>query len=123
MLKEKIRSALTKTIWVQTGKRKKLERIDIPPSAQFVNLIYFAIAAFIGLTVLEIVHMLFFRVWNSEILSAITGLIGTISGILISQKSCSHLYPSKEMYAQTSLSPMSKLSAILLRRRFCSLLR
>lgn len=86
MLKEKIRRAFTKTIWIQKGKRKKLERIEIPPSEQLVNLIYFAIAAFIGLTVLEIVHMILFSVWNSEIFAAITGLIGTISGIFISQK-------------------------------------
>jgi hypothetical protein len=38
------------------------------------------------LSALEIAHMAFLGAWNSEVFAAITGLIGTISGILISQK-------------------------------------
>ena len=85
-LKNTIRKALTKTVVVQVGARKKQKRVQVLPSEQLVYLVYFAISAFIGLTALEIVHMVFFGVWNSEIFSAITGLIGTISGIFISQK-------------------------------------
>jgi len=84
-LKNIIRKALTKTVVVQVGTRKKQKRVQVLPSEQIVYLVYFAIAAFVGLTALEIVHMAFFGVWNSEIFSAITGLIGTISGIFISQ--------------------------------------
>ncbi len=85
-LKNIIRKALTKTVVVQVGARKKQKRVQVLPSEQIVYLVYFAIAAFVGLTALEIVHMIFFGVWNSEIFSAITGLIGTISGIFISQR-------------------------------------
>lgn len=85
-LKNIIRKALTKTVVVQVGTRKKQKRVQVLPSEQIVYLVYFAIAAFVGLTVLEIVHMVFFGVWNSEIFSAITGLIGTISGIFVSQR-------------------------------------
>jgi hypothetical protein len=35
------------------------------------------------LTALEIAHMALLGKWNSEIFSVITGLIGTVSGILI----------------------------------------
>jgi len=77
---------LTKTVVVQVGARKKQKRVQVLPSEQIVYLVYFAIAAFVGLTALEIVHMVFFGVWNSVIFSAITGLIGTISGIFIGQK-------------------------------------
>lgn len=85
-LKNIIRKALTKTVVVQVGTRKKQKRVQVMPSEQIVYLVYFAIAAFVGLTALEIVHMIFFGVWNSEIFSAITGLIGTISGIFVSQR-------------------------------------
>jgi len=85
-LKNIIRKALTKTVVVQVGARKKQKRVQVLPSEQIVYLVYFAIAAFVGLTALEIVHMVFFGVWNSEIFSAITGLIGTISGIFVSQR-------------------------------------
>lgn len=85
-LKNIIRKALTKTVVVQVGTRKKQKRVQVLPSEQIVYLVYFAIAAFVGLTALEIVHMVFFGTWNSEIFSAITGLIGTISGIFISQR-------------------------------------
>ena len=85
-LKNMIRKALTKTVVVQVGTRKKQKRVQVLPSEQIVYLVYFAIASFVGLTALEIVHMVFFGVWNSEIFSAITGLIGTISGIFVSQR-------------------------------------
>jgi hypothetical protein len=35
------------------------------------------------LTALQIVHMIYLGSWNSEIFAAITGLIGTITGILV----------------------------------------
>jgi hypothetical protein len=76
----------TKTVWLQTGKRKKLRRIEVPPSEKLVLAVCFAIAALIGLVILEVAHMAYLGSWNSEIFAAITGLIGTISGIFISQK-------------------------------------
>jgi hypothetical protein len=38
------------------------------------------------LTGLEIAYMAFLHVWNAEIFAAITGLIGTITGIFVGQK-------------------------------------
>jgi hypothetical protein len=57
--------------------------LEIPPNERIVYLTTFSVYAFVGLVVLEVVHMLYFGVWNSEIFSAITGLIGTVSGVLI----------------------------------------
>ena len=71
------RRALTKTV------RVRKRELEIPPSERLVYLITFSVYAFIGLVVLEVVHMLYFGVWNSEIFSAITGLIGTVTGVLI----------------------------------------
>ena len=75
-----IRRALTKTV------RVKKREMELPPSEHIVYLITFSIYAFIGLTALEIVHMLYFGSWNSEVFSAITGLIGTITGVFLSQR-------------------------------------
>jgi len=49
-------------------------------------MMYFATVCLIGLIALEVVHMVYFRSWNSEIFSTITGLIGTITGTVISQR-------------------------------------
>jgi len=86
MLKEKIRNAFTKTVLVQEGARKKLKRVEVPPSEKLVSGLCFAIAALIGLVILEVAHMAFLGNWNSEIFAAVTALIGTITGIFISQR-------------------------------------
>jgi len=44
------------------------------------------IALTFSLTALEIAHLAILGSLNSEVFAAITGLIGTITGILISQK-------------------------------------
>jgi len=49
-------------------------------------MMYFATVCLIGLIALEVVHMVYFRSWNSEVFSAITGLIGTITGVFISRR-------------------------------------
>jgi len=77
-----IKKALTKTI-LQKGKR---ETITIPPDSRLVYGVKFAITMTLCLSALEIAHMIVLGKWNSEIFAAITGLTGTISGILIAQK-------------------------------------
>jgi hypothetical protein len=80
-----IRRALTKKI-VHKGPKGKERIIVIPPNEKLVYGVKFAVAMTICLSALEIAHMAFLGRWNSEVFAAITGLIGTISGILISQK-------------------------------------
>jgi hypothetical protein len=46
----------------------------------------FAIAITFCLSALEISSLAFLGKWNSEVFASITGLTGTITGILISQK-------------------------------------
>jgi len=79
-LRSLIRKALTKTV------RTKKREMELPPSEHIVWMVYFASVSLIGLTVLEVLHMTYFHAWNSEVFSAITGLIGTITGIFISQR-------------------------------------
>jgi len=72
MLRGKIRSAFTRHVWIQQGTRKKLQRLEVPPSEKLVLGVYFAIAALIGLIILEVAHMAFLGSWNSEVFAAIT---------------------------------------------------
>jgi len=80
-----IRRALTKKI-ARKGPKGKQQIIVIPPNEKLVLGVKFAIGITVCLSGLEIAHMAFLGSWNSEVFAAITGLIGTISGILISQK-------------------------------------
>jgi hypothetical protein len=64
----------------------KTAAAEVPPSERLVLGVKFAIALAFSLTALEIAHLALLRTWNSEVFAAITGLAGTITGILISQK-------------------------------------
>jgi hypothetical protein len=59
---------------------------EVPPGERLVLGVKFAIALTFSLTALEIAHLALLHSWNSEVFAAITGLAGTITGILISQK-------------------------------------
>lgn len=83
-----IKKALTRKI---TGKAALQENAgalaqEVPPSERLVLGTKFAIALTFSLTAIEIAHLTLLHTWNSEVFAAITGLAGTITGILISQK-------------------------------------
>jgi len=80
-----IKKALTKTVQ-RKGSRGKTEIIVMQPNEKLVLGVKFAIGMTVCLSALEIAHIAFLGSWNSEVFAAITGLIGTVSGILISQK-------------------------------------
>ena len=86
MLKEWIRKSLTRRVVRQkSARRKKLTRTLIEPDDQIVKyltlIIKFVLAMCILFGVLEGLHLIFLGTWNSEIFAAITGLMGTITGI------------------------------------------
>jgi hypothetical protein len=68
------------------GARGKAEIIIVEPDERLVYLVKFAVLMTLCLTALEIAHMAFMRVWNAEVFAAVTGLIGTVTGILIGKK-------------------------------------
>ena len=75
-----IRRALTRTM------RVKKREMKLPPSEHIVWMVYFATVCLIVLIALEVIYMVYFRSWNSEVFSAITALIGTITGVFLTQK-------------------------------------
>lgn len=78
---EWIRKVLTRSLWVQRGKLKKLERVEVPPPEKLVLGIAFAITALIGLVIIEALHMIYLGSFNSEVFAAITLVIGAILGV------------------------------------------
>jgi small neutral amino acid transporter SnatA (MarC family) len=80
-----IRRALTKKI-ARKGPKGKQQIIVIEPNEKLVLMVKFAIAMTVCLTALEVAHIAFLGRWNSEVFSVITGLIGTILGVLIGQR-------------------------------------
>ena len=82
-MRDWIKRALTRKI-ARKGFRGKEQIIVIPPSERLVYGVKFAMGMTVCLSAIEIAHMAFLGTWSSEIFSAITGLIGTVSGVLIS---------------------------------------
>jgi len=85
-LKEAIRTALTQKVAVSKGARRELRIEEVPPSERLVLFVQFAMVTIAALTVLELVHLAVLGRWNTEIFAAITGLVGTITGLLLGGK-------------------------------------
>jgi len=79
------------TDWIKRALTRKttdktVTEAEVQPSDRLVLGVKFANALTFSLTALEIAHLALLGTWNSEVFAAITGLAGTITGILISQK-------------------------------------
>ena len=83
-----IKKALTRRITDKTSLQENAEALaqEVPPSERLVLGTKFAIAFTFSLSAIEIANLALLHTWNSEVFAAITGLAGTIMGILISQK-------------------------------------
>jgi len=77
-----VKKALTRR---NAGKKGLNESIE--PDKRLVLGTKFAIAITFCLSTIEIANLAILGTWNSEVFASITGLTGTITGILISQKS------------------------------------
>jgi len=79
-MRDPIRKALTRKLCFPSGE------VEVPPSEKLVYAVYFSIGLVFLLTLLEIAYMLVFHSWNGEIFTVISGLVGNITGIFLSQK-------------------------------------
>ena len=88
MFKKWIRKAFTKQRVAEPGRKRRQDLLQgVPPSEKLVLFIEFSLGSVIVLTALEIVHLIVLKTWNSEIFAALSGLIGTITGLFIGTKS------------------------------------
>jgi len=72
--------------WIKRALTKHKRNREIPPDPRLVIGVKFTVAMTAILSTLEITHIAFLGKWNSEIFASITALTGTITGILITQK-------------------------------------
>jgi hypothetical protein len=83
-----VKKALTRRITNKTALAQNAEAVlTLEPDERLVLGTKFAIAFTFCLSAIEIANLALLHTWNSEVFAAITGLAGTITGILISQKS------------------------------------
>jgi len=80
-VKNPLRKALTKIIQIKRGRQ-----VEVPPSERLLYAVYFSLGMVACLTVLEAVHLIVLGEWNSEIFTVISGLVGNITGIFLTQK-------------------------------------
>ena len=76
-----IKRALTKRIEPKGPRNKQV--IILEPNQRLVLLVRFSLGMTALLSSLEIAHLAFLHSWNSEIFAGITGLIGTVTGVLV----------------------------------------
>jgi len=75
--------ALTKTKPTQQVRTRALRVEEIPPSERLVLAVELIIVTTFCLTALEFAHLLMLHQWNSEVFAGITGLVGTLTGVLL----------------------------------------
>jgi len=80
-VKNPLRKALTKIIQIKRGRQ-----VEVPPSERLLYAVYFSLGMVACLTVLEAVHLIVLGEWNPEIFTVISGLVGNITGIFLTQK-------------------------------------
>ena len=71
--------------FIQKVLTRKVGRKKVKPTRGLLYTVYFALAALVLMSMLEIVHVIFLHSWNAEVFASITGFIGTVTGILISR--------------------------------------
>jgi hypothetical protein len=70
--------------------RKRVQRgrlVQEEPNQKLVYVVKFSLGMTVCLAAVEIAHLAILRTWNSEVFAAITGLIGTVTGIFVGSKS------------------------------------
>jgi hypothetical protein len=75
-MKEFLRKALT----------RKRGCIRYKPTERLLLAVQFSIYLLFALVAIEIAHLIILKSWNGEVFAAITGLAGTIFGVLLERK-------------------------------------
>jgi hypothetical protein len=81
-MKDWVRHALTKTVG-RKGPRGKQQIVLVEPDENIVLLVKFAIAIVLCLSAVEVVSLIFLHTFDDAVFSAITALVGTVTGVLI----------------------------------------
>jgi uncharacterized membrane protein YjjP (DUF1212 family) len=63
-----------------------VQRVLVQPDERLVLYVKFMLGAAVCLSALEVACLGFLGTWNSEVFAAITGLVGTVSGVIVSHR-------------------------------------
>lgn len=78
------------TGWIRralTHKHRSRGKVVVAePDERLVYVVKFALGMTGCMTAIEIAHLAVLHTWNSEVFAAITGLIGTVTGIFVGQR-------------------------------------
>jgi hypothetical protein len=77
-----IKRALTKRIHRKGPSDEEQVKL-VEPDEKLVLLVKFAIGMTLCFSALEVAHLVVLGKWSAEIFAAITGLVGTVTGVLI----------------------------------------
>ena len=80
-----VKKALTRTLTPKGPRR--VAPVIVEPNPKLVLLVKFSFVVIGCLVALEIANLAFLHSWNSEVFAAISGLIGTVTGVLIGHHS------------------------------------
>lgn len=75
-----------KRVLTRRVQTKGKQVIVLEPNEKLVYAVKFSLGMTACLSALEVASMAFLGKWNSEVFAAITGLSGTVMGILVGQK-------------------------------------
>lgn len=81
-LKTYIKTKLTRRQVNQTSTGRRVQLQEDAPSDRFVLVIALMIVFFVGLIVLELVHMVLLGTWNEVVFNGIMLIVGTIVGAI-----------------------------------------
>ena len=85
-MKRQVKEFLTKRVLIPVGRRKTIREVELPPSEKLVWCFIFCITALITLTIIEVVHIIYLGSFNEPVMNLISGLVGTIAGIMVGKK-------------------------------------
>lgn len=80
-MRDFVKEALTRRAGPNSSRGRA--RFEPEPNPKLVLLVQFALAMMGVLSTLQVAHLLILHSWNSEVFAGISGLIGTVTGVLI----------------------------------------
>ncbi len=78
-----IEKLLTRKVHRRLQARERERVVVIPPSRRLLLAFQFSLILLTALVILQALHLLVLGAWNSQIFSALTGVAGTLLGVLL----------------------------------------
>ena len=81
-LYRRLRAALVRRRTLEVGPVRKVRISEDYPSDRFLVIVALMIVFFVGLSLLEVIHIVFLGSWNEVVFNGIMLIVGTIVGAI-----------------------------------------